>query len=257
MNKNESFITASQVIEYMQSLADERQAQHLMRFFKTSPGSYGDGDKFLGIKVPITRQAANRCKELKLEEIELLLASPWHEVRLCGLLTLVAQFEALCSRCQLNDDDVITQRDGLVTFYLNHASCANNWDLVDLSVYKILGRWLKLPSLTSDIKKLKIIDNLAASEDLWEQRMSIVCTMWPLKLGDPSFTLRYAKWHLHHSHDLMHKAVGWLLREMGKRVNMNLLREFLQQYAHEMPRTTLRYAIEHMSEEERKQWLTK
>ena len=111
------------------------------------------------------------------------------------------------------------------------------------------------PSSKDDKQKLKIIDLLAASDDLWEQRMSVVCTMEPLKQGNPSYTLRYCEWHLHHNHDLMHKAVGWLLREMGKRVSMDLLRSFLEQHAHDMPRTALRYAIEKMPEQERKQWM--
>ena len=113
-----------------------------------------------------------------------------------------------------------------------------------------------MPSNYSDIEKISVLDSLASSDNLWEQRMSIVCTMEPLKNGDASFTLRYAEWHLHHSHDLMHKAVGWLLREMGKRVSIDQLRRFLQLHANVMPRTMLRYAIEHMSDEERKQWMS-
>jgi len=247
--------TSEQVIDCMSNMADERQAQHLMRFFKTAPDSYGYGDKFLGIKVPDTRRVVSQCKHLPFSEVNQLLASQWHEVRLCGLLVLVAQFEAFCTRRLLSDSNAIAQRDAIVRFYLEHTTCANNWDLVDLSVYKILGRWLTVPSSFSDGEKLKIIDGLAASDNLWEQRMSVVCTMEPLKHGDASFTLRYSRWHLHHSHDLMHKAVGWLLREMGKRVNVDLLRDFLKEHASEMPRTMLRYAIERMSDEERKQWM--
>lgn len=241
----------------MQSLGDEQQAKHLLRFFKTAPGEYGHGDSFLGITVPETRKVASRGISLELNEVEQLLNSQWHEVRLCGLLVLVSQFEKLCSRRLNADVKSITKRDSIVDFYLEHARCVNNWDLVDLSVYKIVGHWLMLPSNFSNDEKLAIVDRLAASENLWEQRMSIVCTMWPLKEGEASFTLRYAKWHLHHSHDLMHKAVGWLLREMGKRVGVDLLHEFLDQHATEMPRTMLRYAIEHLPENERKLWLQK
>lgn len=248
--------TANQVVACLESLGDEKQAKHLMRFFKTAPGEYGHGDKFLGIKVPITRSVVARCKSLPLSEVSKLLDSSWHEVRLCGLLVLVAQFDTLCSKRLTNDPDAIAKRDRIVDFYLGHASNANNWDLVDLSVYKILGRWLLMPSNYSDIEKISVLDSLASSDNLWEQRMSIVCTMEPLKNGDASFTLRYAEWHLHHSHDLMHKAVGWLLREMGKRVSIDQLRRFLQLHANVMPRTMLRYAIEHMSDEERKQWMS-
>ena len=248
--------TANQVVACLESLGDEKQAKHLMRFFKTAPGEYGHGDKFLGIKVPVTRSVVARCKSLPLSEVSKLLDSSWHEVRLCGLLVLVAQFDTLCSKRLTNDPDAIAKRDRIVDFYLGHASSANNWDLVDLSVYKILGRWLLMPSNYSDIEKISVLDSLASSDNLWEQRMSIVCTMEPLKNGDASFTLRYAEWHLHHSHDLMHKAVGWLLREMGKRVSIDQLRRFLQLHANVMPRTMLRYAIEHMSDEERKQWMS-
>ena len=250
-------ITATQVVDHLQSLGDQRQAQHLMRFFKCEPGAYGHGDKFLGIKVPETRKVAKQCKALTLSEVARLLDSEWHEVRLCGLLVLVAQFEAQCTKRVLDNADATARRDAIVEFYLEHARSASNWDLVDLSVYKILGRWLMMPSRYSDSEKLAVIDSLAASDNLWEQRMSIVCTMEPLRQGVPFYTLRYAEWHLHHPHDLMHKAVGWLLREMGKRVDMGLLRDFLVQHAATMPRTALRYAIEHMSEDERKQWLTK
>ena len=254
---NEQFTTASEAVDLMQSLGDERQAKELMRFFKTAPGEYGHGDRFLGLKVPATRAVAKRCTALPLSEVATLLDSPWHEVRLCGLLTLVAQYEVLCSRRRIDDDAAIERRDAMVQFYLDHARRANNWDLVDLSVYKIVGRWLMTPSRWTDEQKLAAIDALADSDNLWEQRMSMVCTMEPLRHGDPSFTLRYAVRHLHHPHDLMHKAVGWLLREMGKRVSPDVLRDFLAEHAHHMPRTALRYAIEHMDADERKFWMKK
>ena len=140
--------------------------------------------------------------------------------------------------------------------YLQYAEQANNWDLVDLSVHKILGHWLLLPTYLGDRDyKIKVLDELAQSDNLWKQRMSIVCSWKTSQMGDPSWCLRYAEIHLHHPHDLMHKAVGWMLREMGKRVSMDLLRDFLRQHAHEMPRTMLRYAIEKMSEKERQEWM--
>lgn len=251
------FSTASGVVEHMLSLADERQVELLKRFFKTGVGDYGEGDQFLGIKVPDTRRVVSQCKALPFNEIETLLASPWHEVRLCGLLVLVAQFEHSAKRAKNNDVAAIACCDSIVDFYLKHAHCANNWDLVDLSVYKIIGEWLMLPSSYSYEKKLATIDCLAASDNLWEQRMSMVCTLGPLRHGEALFTLRYAERHLHHRHDLMHKAVGWMLREMGKRVSVDVLRDFLRCHAHEMPRTALRYAIERLPNEERKQWMTK
>lgn len=249
-------VTADEVVEAMRALADEAQARQLMRFFKTGPGDYGEGDRFLGIKVPDTRRVSARCHTLPLDALDTLLGSEWHEVRLAALLTLVAQFEAQCTARRRDSADAIARRDTIADFYLSHARRANNWDLVDLSVYKILGRWLMLPSTHDDAAKLATIDRLAASDNLWEQRMSIVCTMEPLRQGDASFTLRYAEWHLHHSHDLMHKAVGWLLREMGKRVGLDVLRDFLSRHAAAMPRTALRYAIERLSPTERHHWMT-
>jgi len=273
--------TAKEIIEYMESLRNEEQRENLMRFFKTAPGEYGYGDEFLGLKVPETREivkaavkrvASDACigpsereqarpkvmavKDIPIDEVPALLMSKWHEVRLCGLLILVEKFEKLATKRLENDEKAIRGRDEILTMYLRYAERANNWDLVDLSVHKILGHWLLLPSNLGDRDyKIKVLDDLAASDNLWKQRMSIVCSWKTSQQGDPSWCLRYAEIHLHHPHDLMHKAVGWMLREMGKRVSMDLLRDFLRQHAHEMPRTMLRYAIEKMPEEERKQWM--
>ena len=252
--------TASDIIGYMESLRDEEQRKNLMRFFKTAPGQYGHGDEFLGLKVPQTREVVRTIiGDFPLQEVPELLMSPWHEVRLCGLLILVGRFEKQAAKRLADDADAARKRDYILTMYLKYAERANNWDLVDLSVHKILGHWLLLPTflggpdlgLHTDYK-LAVLDELAASDCLWKQRMSMVCTWKTSQMGDPSWCLRYAEIHLHHPHDLMHKAVGWMLREMGKRVSMELLREFLRQHAHEMPRTALRYAIEKMSEAERK-----
>ena len=248
--------TAKEIIEYMESLRNEEQRENLMRFFKTAPGEYGYGDEFLGLKVPETREVVKAAKDIPLNEVPALLMSKWHEVRLCGLLILVSKFEKLAAKRLENDEKAIRGRDEILTLYLRYAERANNWDLVDLSVHKILGHWLLLPSNLGDRDyKIKVLDELAASDNLWKQRMSIVCSWKTSQQGDPSWCLRYAEIHLHHPHDLMHKAVGWMLREMGKRVSMELLRDFLRQHAHEMPRTMLRYAIEKMSEEERKLWM--
>ena len=230
-----------------------------MGFFKTGPGEYGEGDEFLGLKVPQTREVVKAVpKDFPLSEVPELLMSHWHEVRLCGLLILVAKFERLATKKLERDENAIKGRDEILTLYLQYAEQANNWDLVDLSVHKILGHWLLLPThLGSDDKNLRIsiLDSLAQSDNLWKQRMSIVCSWKTSQMGDPSWCLRYAEIHLHHPHDLMHKAVGWMLREMGKRVSMDLLRDFLRQHAHEMPRTMLRYAIEKMPEQERQYWM--
>ena len=243
----------------MESLQDDEQRRILMGFFKTGPGEYGEGDEFLGLKVPQTREVVKAVpKDFPLSEVPELLMSHWHEVRLCGLLILVAKFERLATKKLERDENAIKGRDEILTLYLQYAEQANNWDLVDLSVHKILGHWLLLPThLGSDDKNLRIsiLDSLAQSDNLWKQRMSIVCSWKTSQMGDPSWCLRYAEIHLHHPHDLMHKAVGWMLREMGKRVSMDLLRDFLRQHAHEMPRTMLRYAIEKMPEQERQYWM--
>ena len=281
----------------MESLQNEEQRRVLMGFFKTGPGEYGEGDEFLGLKVPQTREVVkNVWKDFPLSEVPELLMSKWHEVRLCGLLILVAKFEKLTKRAAAKTplecteakkqkalecteakkqkalectEEAIIGRDEILMMYLRYAEQANNWDLVDLSVHKILGHWLLLPTNLSLLPtspqgggdsfqiayKRQVLDGLAQSDNLWKQRMSIVCSWKTSQMGDPSWCLRYAEIHLHHPHDLMHKAVGWMLREMGKRVSMDLLREFLRQHAHEMPRTMLRYAIEKMQEQERQYWM--
>ena len=282
----------------MESLQNEEQRRVLMGFFKTGPGEYGEGDEFLGLKVPQTREVVkNVWKDFPLSEVPELLMSKWHEVRLCGLLILVAKFEKLTKRAaaktplecteakkqkalecteakkqkaqEWTEEAIIRGRDEILTMYLQYAEQANNWDLVDLSVHKILGHWLLLPTNLNLLPtspqgggdsfqiayKRQVLDGLAQSDNLWKQRMSIVCSWKTSQMGDPSWCLRYAEIHLHHPHDLMHKAVGWMLREMGKRVSMDLLREFLRQHAHEMPRTMLRYAIEKMQEQERQYWM--
>jgi 3-methyladenine DNA glycosylase AlkD len=250
--------TAKEIIQHMQSLRNEKQRQILMRFFKTAPGEYGEGDEFLGLKVPQTREVVRHvAQDFPLSEVPELMMNRWHEVRLCGFLILVSKFEKLATKPLENDKAAIQGRDEILLMYLRYAEQANNWDLVDLSVHKILGHWLLLPTNLGDKNyKLKVLDELAQSPCLWKQRMSMVCTWKTSQMGDPTWCLRYAEIHLHHTHDLMHKAVGWMLREMGKRVNMDLLRDFLRQHAHEMPRTTLRYAIEKMSEQERKEWMS-
>ena len=247
-------MTAKEIIGYMESRQNEKQRQVLMRFFKTGPGEYGEGDEFLGLKVPQTRQVVKLVVDnTPLEEVPELLMSRWHEVRLCGWLILVEKFAKLAKKRLENDSYAIARRDEIVKMYLQYAEWANNWDLVDLSAPKILGHWLLLPTNLGD--KREIMDGLAASTNLWKQRMSMVSTWKTTQAGDPSWCLRYAEWHLHHTHDLMHKAVGWMLREMGKRCSIDLLRQFLERHAHEMPRTALRYAIEKMSLAERQHWM--
>lgn len=265
MNENQT-AQASDAIVALQSLANEKQRTVLMRFFKTGKGEYGEGDCFLGVKVPQTRIVAKECADMSLEQVHELLMSHWHEARLCGLLILVNRFERLCTKRLTANLEATHQRDEIVQFYLQHSEQVNNWDLVDLSVHKIIGNWLLLPTFLGgadngeprqniDFKR-HTLDALAGSGNLWQERMSIVCSWKTSQHGDPSWCLTYAEKHLHHKHDLMHKAVGWMLRELGSRISMDMLREFLSKHAHEMPRTALRYAIEKMPYDERQYWLT-
>ena len=249
---------ATDIIQRIEAQRNEQQRQVLMRFFKTGKGDYGEGDEFLGLKVPQTRAIVKSvATDTPLTEIPELLQSRWHEVRLCGLLILVDKFEKAATKRLINDLQAICTRDEIVTLYLRYAERANNWDLVDLSAPKIIGHWLLLPSSLGDTDyKRHVLDELAASDCLWKQRISIVCTWKTSQQGDLTWCWRYADKHLHHPHDLMHKAVGWMLREMGKR-DINTLRQFLNLHASEMPRTALRYAIEKMPAPERKYWLSK
>lgn len=248
-------LTAKDITSYMESLQDKEQQKILMRFFKTGEGEYGYGDQFLGLKVPQTREVVKHVATgIELSEVPELLMSRWHEVRLCGFLIMVDKFNKLSTKKLTENNDAITKRDDIIRMYLRYADQANNWDLVDLSAPYIIGQWLMLPSHIGN--KQQVVDDLAFSDNLWRQRISMACTWMTSKMKDPSWCLRYAEIHLHHPHDLMHKAVGWMLREMGKRVSIDILRDFLRQHVHEMHRTTLRYAIEKMSVEERKYWMS-
>lgn len=244
---------AREITDRLLALRNDRQRDILMRFFKTGVGDYGEGDEFLGIKVPVTRSVVKTVdKDLPLAETEKLLLSPWHELRFCALLILVAQFDRVADR---NDQEAMKKRDAIVSFYLRLADRINNWDLVDASAPKIIGQWLMCQ--TNLGQQRDIVDALAHSGHLWRKRISMVCTLTPTQQGDPSWCLRYAEIHLHATHDLMQKAVGWMLREMGKHVSIDLLRTFLDQHAQEMPRTMLRYAIEKFDETERHDFLAR
>ena len=261
-------------------MRDDRQRAIFMRFFKTGPGEYGEGDRFLGIMVPSVRRLAKDARDLPLDEIPQLLTNEWHEVRLCGFLILTYKMERLCRKRVAGTLEAIRERDAIVRLYLEYADHANNWDLVDLSAPKIIGPWLLLPSEMDGSKmddskmddsktdgrqmdcsktdgKRAVMDELAASPVLWRQRIAMVSTWKTTQQGDPSYALHYAEVLLHHPHDLMHKAVGWMLREVGKRCGKDLLEDFLEQHAADMPRTALRYAIEKLPDAERRYWMTR
>ena len=222
---------------------DPSQVEGLSRFFKTGPGEYGEGDLFLGIKVPVTRSVVKDCwKGTSFEDLEECLASGYHEVRLAGLLTLVEIFS------HSRKDPLVQER--CIGFYLAHTERINNWDLVDLSCYQLLGSWLM------DKDRSLLYDLARNGKSIWEQRIGIVSTMAFIRKGQLDDTFAIADMLLDHPHDLIHKATGWLLREAGKR-DGSALREFLATRYMNMPRTMLRYAIEKFPEEERQQYLKK
>ena len=235
----------------MLSKADPSQVPGLSRFFKTGPGQYGEGDKFLGIKVPVTRAVVKECwRSVSFQDLEECITSPYHEVRLAALLALVEVFKhsgRRSSRRFAPQDDSIRQK--CIDFYLSHTAWINNWDLVDLSCYPLLGQWL----LDKEDRSL-LYDLARNGRTIWEQRIGIVSTMTFIRNGQLTDTFRIADILLHHPHDLIHKAVGWLLREAGKR-DKAALEAWLEPRASQMPRTMLRYAIERFPEEERRRYL--
>lgn len=239
------------LLEAMLAHADPSQVAGLSRFFKTGPGQYGEGDQFLGIKVPVTRAVVRNCwRQTSLDDLEICISSPYHEVRLAALLTLVDLFAHAKPEPFLASEGAwrgMSQRE-CVVFYLGHTRFINNWDLVDLSCYPLLGVWLL------DKDRSLLYELAREGKTLWEQRIGIVSTMTFIRHGQLADTFAIADILLHHPHDLIHKAVGWLLREAGKR-DKDALVSFLQPRAATMPRTMLRYAIERFPEEERQSYL--
>lgn len=234
-------LAAKDVVSDLKKLANPRKAIDLQRFFKTGPGDYAEGDIFLGIVVPQTRIIAKKYTDLSLTEIKRLTESVFHEVRFCGLLILVSQFEKAKTRA-------IQKR--FFNFYLTQlkAGYINNWDLIDVTGIR-LGAYL-----INEKNSLMIMRKLAKSKNLWERRMSIIFTFAFQRSGDLKPTLVIADLLLEDDHDLIHKAVGWALREVGKK-DGPMLRNYLRINVDQMPRTTLRYAIEKFSATERKRWL--
>ena len=239
-NFNNTFmLTRTDLQNELDALASPTKAITLARFFKTGKGEYGEGDRFLGITVPEQRKLAKKFVSLSFDSLEELLQTDIHEYRLTALLILTYQFPKAD----------LAQRTEIVTFYLNHTQWINNWDLVDVSCRQILGVYL----LDQD---RSILSQLARSPSLWEQRIAIVSTLEFIKHEQFTDTLQIAIILLNHRHDLIHKAVGWMLREVGKQ-DRQVLVEFLDLHYQQMPRTMLRYAIEHFDEPVRKAYLYK
>jgi len=223
----------------LRALASAETAANLQRFFKTGPGQYGAGDVFLGIKVPPLRALAKQHRDAGLDTIAALLASRYHEERMFALLLLMQFYQGADEAAQQAAYDL----------YLGHTQHINNWDLVDVSAPRIVGRHLQ-------DRPRKVLHKLARSSSLWERRIAILATAWFIRLDDYADTLRIAEMLLQDEHDLMHKAVGWMLREVGKR-DLAAEEDFLHRHYRGMPRTMLRYAIEKFPERERQRWLRK
>ena len=228
-----------QIKKELREHADAGKAELLQRFFKTGKGQYGDGDVFLGVMVPYSRAIAKKYFQMPLAKIKGLLDSEFHEERLVAGLILTYKYEKSSDQEKAN----------IANFYLKNAKKFNNWDLVDLTSHKILGAFLV-------DKKRDVLYQLARSKNLWEKRISVIATFAFIRREDFKDSLALSELLLGDKHDLMHKAVGWMLREVGKK-NQDVLRSFLGKHYKQMPRTMLRYSIEKFDEKERKKWLKK
>jgi 3-methyladenine DNA glycosylase AlkD len=237
----------------IRSHTNKPQAVILQRFFKTGEGQYGAGDQFLGLKVPLQRQIAGKYQDLSLFDVQTLLNGKIHEFRLIALMILVAKYEVATDW---------NNKQKILEFYLKNTNRINNWDLVDLSVYKLLGNFLLLSdslpagSTKVSLKKEYLLNKLACSANLWERRMAMVATYAFIQSGSNQETFTVAERLLEDKHDLIHKAVGWMLRETGKRVSERDLKVFLDKHIKQIPRTALRYAIERLSPRDRERYLS-
>ena len=221
----------------LHSHINPEKAEHFPRFFKTGKGEYGEGDLFLGITVPNCRSVAKKFKTISIQEVETLITSKYHEERLVALLILIEKYNKANEK----------EKKEIVDYYLSKTKHINNWDLVDLSCYKILGEYLL-------DKDRSILYKLAKSKDLWEKRIGIITTMAFIRKNQFEDTMAISEILVNDDHDLIHKAVGWLLREVGKR-DMKVEEKFLKKYYKNMPRTMLRYAIEKFPEDKRQKYL--
>lgn len=237
-----SRMSASIALSELKAFGKKSRVSDLARFYKTGPGEYAEGDLFLGGTVPQTRSVANSYKNLEFAEVQKLFNSPFHEARLCAAIILNLQFKASKSS---------EERKKIFDFYLKQvkAERINNWDIVDVS-----APWMGVYLLDVD-DPMPLLIKFSKSKSLWQRRVSIILTFALIRAGDPEPTLIISEALLQDKEDLIHKAVGWMLRELGKK-DVMLLRGFLKQHSHEMPRTMLRYAIERLTEPERKRWLT-
>lgn len=230
-------MNATAAIKALRELADPKKAAFLQRYFKTGAGEYGEGDVFLGVTVPNARRVARQFREISLAQIERLLRSNLHEPRLVALLILVNQYAR----------GAAAAKNAIFKLYFANVKFINNWDLIDTSARDIVGAHLYG-------KDDSVLTRLAKSKNWNERRIAVIATQYFIRRNDFACTLKLARMLLRDEHDLVHKAVGWMLREIGDR-DIEVLRSFLSSHAHEMPRTMLRYAIEKFSDAERKRWM--
>ncbi len=227
-------MNVSQLEKDLSAAKNPKQAKQLQRFFKTAPGEYGHGDIFLGIKVPAQRKICEKYINLNFTEIQKLLNSKIHEHRFCALIILISKYQKASD----------AEKKKIFNFYIKNSLKINNWDLVDVSAPKIIGEYLLNKNPSAKLRTSKaILYKLANSKNLWQKRIAILATLTFIKNNQFSDCLKISKILLKDRHDLIHKAVGWMLREIGKR-NKKVEIEFLNNYAHKMPRVMLRYAIE-------------
>jgi 3-methyladenine DNA glycosylase AlkD len=244
---NKDIINTAKQVEYeLEQLACPEEVANKKRFFKTAPGSYGEGDKFIAVSNGDLRKIAKKYLDLDFTELGKLLASEIHETRQTALFILVAKYDKAGKNHSYNPEMQKTVHN----FYLEHLDAVNNWDLVDLSAHYIMGAFLL------EKKDRSAIYKLADSKELWRERIAVIATFAFIREGEFDDTLRLAEKFLAHPHDLLHKAVGWMLREIGKR-NQAIEEEFLKKHYLQMPRTMLRYAIERFPEKLRQEYLRK
>ena len=230
------------IIEQLQKYSSQKRAEKNQYFFKTGKGEYSEGDKFLGVSVPDCRKVIKQFyHEVSLADTFELLTNEWHEVRLTAIFILVQKYQAKRSSLEL--------KKNIISGYLEHLEYVNNWDLVDSSAYKLLGDYLY-----NHKKDCSVLYELAKTKELWKERVAMIATLYFIKQGDFKDCLKLAKHFLNHEHDLMHKASGWMLREMGK-MNVQPLYKFLDKNASKMPRTMLRYAVEKLDKKERQHYM--
>lgn len=227
-------MTAQDLIRDLEKYSNTKDAEFLQRFFKTGKGQYGEGDIFIGVRMPACRIVAKKYMDLSLNELQKILDTKVHEQRMAALIILTLKYPKATNKHEIYD------------FYLSNVykGNINNWDLIDVTTPHIIGVYLF-------DKPRDILYDLARSQDIWQKRVSVLATFQFIKDGDASTSLELAEILLHDNHDLIQKAVGWMLREIGKRCDRAILLNFLNQHAHEMPRTMLRYSIEHLPQEQK------